>query len=59
MDVKISNAKYVEDKDGNKIGISCTFGSKVISAPIQASNRHYEEIMRQVEAGTITIKDAD
>ena len=57
--MEIKNAKYVEDKDGNKIGISCNFGDKVISAPIHASNRHYEEIMRQVKEGTITIKDAD
>ncbi len=25
----------------------------------QADNRHYDEIMRQVEAGTLTIADAD
>lgn len=57
--MEISNAKYIQDVNGNNIGISCTFGSKVISAPLDASNRHYEEIMRQVEAGTLTIAEAD
>lgn len=27
--------------------------------PLQAGNRHYEEIMRQVDAGDLTIADAD
>jgi len=27
--------------------------------PIEADNRHYDEIMRQVEAGDLTIADAD
>ena len=27
--------------------------------PIEPGNRHYDEIQRQVEAGTLTIQDAD
>jgi hypothetical protein len=27
--------------------------------PLPAGNRHYEEIMRQVEAGDLTIQEAD
>jgi hypothetical protein len=27
--------------------------------PLAAGNRHYDEIMRQVEAGTLTIQEAD
>jgi hypothetical protein len=27
--------------------------------PISSDNRHYAEILRQVEAGTLTIADAD
>ena len=59
MEIEISNAKYIQDVNGNNIGISCTFGSKVISVPLDASNRHYEEILRQVEAGILTIAEAD
>ena len=27
--------------------------------PVEAGNRHYDEIQRQVAAGTLTIADAD
>tara|TARA_R100000278_G_C5475714_1_gene166352 strand:+ start:2656 stop:2832 length:177 start_codon:yes stop_codon:yes gene_type:complete len=30
-----------------------------LSIPPVAGNRHYDEIMRQVEAGTLTIQEAD
>lgn len=30
-----------------------------IGVPLQAGNRHYAEIMRQVEAGTLTIQEAE
>ena len=31
----------------------------VVFVPIAEGNRHYDEIMRQVEAGTLTIAEAD
>ena len=30
-----------------------------VGVPLCPGNRHYDEIMRQVEAGTLTIADAD
>ena len=30
-----------------------------MSIPADAGNRHYAEILRQVEAGTLTIQDAE
>ena len=30
-----------------------------IIVPLVAGNRHYDEIMRQVDAGTLTIAEAD
>ena len=30
-----------------------------MSVPLAEGNRHYDEIMRQVEAGTLTIQEAD
>jgi hypothetical protein len=30
-----------------------------MSVPLDPANRHYAEIMRQVEAGELTIQDAD
>jgi len=32
---------------------------KIISVPLDPANRHYAEIMRQVEAGTLTIQEAE
>ncbi len=31
----------------------------ILSVPLDPANRHYAEIMRQVEAGTLTIEEAD
>jgi hypothetical protein len=30
-----------------------------MSVPLDPANRHYAEILRQLEAGTLTIQDAD
>jgi hypothetical protein len=30
-----------------------------LSVPLDPSNRHYAEILRQVETGTLVIEDAD
>jgi len=39
--------------------IRCTIDGEKIYVPLDPDNRHYAEIMRQVEAGTLTIADAD
>ena len=38
-------------------GINCLFDGEEINAPIEETNRHYVEIKRQADAGTITIAD--
>ena len=35
------------------------FDGSIKSVPLDPANRHYAEIMRQVEAGELTIQDAD
>ena len=58
--MEISNAKYFCDIDETEnIGINCVVNGVHMSVPLDTANRHYAEIMRQVEAGTITIADAD
>lgn len=32
---------------------------KILSVPLDPSNRHYAEIMRQVELGELVIQEAD
>jgi hypothetical protein len=39
--------------------IIATIDGETLSVPLFAGNRHYDEIMRQVAAGTLTIADAD
>jgi hypothetical protein len=46
--------------DGSDVGIKFTVDGQNLSVPTGATgNRHYDEIMRQVAAGTLTIADAD
>ena len=37
----------------------CTIDGQEWSVPVSEGNRHYQEILAQVKAGTLTIKDAD
>ena len=58
--MNIENAQYTVDVlSGNNIGIQATIDGVEMSVPLDESNRHYAEILRQVEAGTLTIADAD
>ena len=53
----ITSAQYSVDFDGNNAGIKATIDGTEMSVPLDPANRHYAEIMRQVEAGTLTIAD--
>ena len=57
----ITSAQYVKslmDKEINA-SIKATIDGKNWSVPLDPANRHYAEIMKQVEAGTLTIAPAD
>ena len=56
--MEISNAKYHEENNNN-VCITCTLNGKNTAIPIDSANTDYIEIMKQVDAGTITIADAD
>jgi len=58
-EITITSAKYYNDLDGNQSGIKATIDGVEMSVPLDSANRHYAEIMRQVEAGELTIADAD
>ena len=36
-----------------------TSNNQVLGVPKDTNNRHYQEILKQVNAGTLTIQDAD
>ena len=58
--MEIKNAKYMKNlTDQEKIGISATIGGTDVTVPLDSDNRHYAEILRQVDAGELTIADAD
>ena len=57
--MKIENAKYqkVEGTDING-SLTATIDGVHWSIPLNPANRHYEEIMRQVDEGELTIQEA-
>ena len=58
--MKIENAKYNKEALTNKnVSINATIDGRQMSVPLDPANTHYEEILKQVKEGTLTIKDAD
>ena len=58
--MNITNAQYVNKLETNEIDhIHVTVDSIKMDVPLDPANRHYAEIMRQVDAGELTIADAD
>ena len=57
-EMNITSAKYVA-YNGVNDHIDIVIDGDTYSVPLDPANRHYDEIMRQVEAGELTIKDAD
>ena len=58
-EMNITSAQYAQDFDGNNVSVSATINGTEMSVPLDPANRHYAEILRQVEAGTLTIAEAD
>jgi hypothetical protein len=56
--MNITSAQYVA-YDGVNDHIDVVIDGDTYSVPLALGNRHYEEIMRQVEAGELTIQEAD
>jgi len=57
--MNITSAQYCVSLDGSNSGIKVTIDNKRLIVPLDPANRHYAEILRQVNAGTLTIADAD
>jgi len=56
----IESAKYVKDLMTNEVlSISVVIDGAQMSVPLVGGNRHYAEIMRQVEAGELVIQEAE
>jgi len=57
-EMNITSAQYNAD-EGTNVSIQATIDGVEMSVPLCEGNRHYDEIMRQVDAGTLTIQEAD
>lgn len=59
-EMNITSAQYVISPVTNQNGsITAVIDGVELSVPLAPGNRHYDEIMRQVEAGELTIADAE
>ena len=61
-DIKVTNAKYWKyPLTGKVTHIYCTIEGRELEqqVPIDMSNTDYQSIKRQLDAGTLSIKDAD
>lgn len=59
-EMNITNARYDVDRDGNNVTIIATIDGVEMHISIPSEgNRHYDEIMRRVDEGTLTIADAE
>jgi len=59
MNLNAADLIQYYEVNGETAGILVVEGETRTSVPINPANRHYAEIMRQVEAGELTIQDAD
>jgi hypothetical protein len=55
----ITTAQYQTDMDGNNSSVKATIDGQEMFVPLDPINTHYAEILKQVEAGTLTIADAE
>ena len=58
--INITTAQYNADAmSGDAVSIQATIDGITMSVPLDPANRHYAEIMRQVELGELTIQAAE
>ena len=55
-----SNIKYIRDEEGTLVNvIKADINGVTKNVPMNPANTDYAEIMRQVEAGTLVIQEAE
>jgi len=59
MTKTITNAKYTVDVNGDNASINAIINGVLTSVPLDPANSDYAEILKQVQADTLTIEDAD
>lgn len=57
--MNITSAQYISDPMTNEVSsIRATIDGQELFVPLDPANRHYAEIMRQVDAGTLVVQEA-
>lgn len=56
--MNITSAQYTEYL-GVTTGVKVIIDNETLIVPLDPANTDYQEIMRQVDEGTLTIQDAD
>jgi hypothetical protein len=58
--MNITSAQHIVDPmSGSNTCIKATIDGQEVFVPLDPNNRHYAEILRQVEAGTLVILAAE
>ena len=58
--MNITAAQYITDIDGNNNSIQATIDGQELFVPLgDLANRHYAEILKQVEANELVILEAE
>jgi hypothetical protein len=57
--MNITSAQYKNSLEGVQDSIVATIDGKAVLIPLDPANRHYAEIMRQVELGDLVIQEAE
>ena len=58
--MNITSAQYYQSElDDSPSSIAAVIDGMEMNVALDPANRHYAEIMRQVDAGTLTIAEAD
>ena len=55
----ITSAQYQPSLTDEREGIKAIIDGEVLFVPIDTDNRHYAEIIRLVETGSLTIQEAE
>jgi hypothetical protein len=58
-EINFTNAIYLKTSGGTTVGVNVEIDGVFTTVPLDPANRHYAEILRQVEAGTLTIAPAE
>ncbi len=57
--MNITSAKYLKNLEDENSIVKTVIDGETLFVPLDLANRHYAEIKRQVDAGELTIEEAD